>query len=59
MNKQPKVRDTDGAPDSVTNDIALLVEAIADAFRGLTSSAHIESRWSRLRECGRPFGPGC
>ncbi len=47
------------AKDSFTGDLALLFEAISDAFRGLSPWARIESRWSRLRECGRSFGSGC
>lgn len=46
-------------PDSFAKDLALLFEAIADAFRGLSPSTRLESRWSRLRECGRSFGPSC
>lgn len=38
--------------DSLANDFALIGKAIADAFRGLSSSSRLESRWSKLRSCG-------
>ena len=38
--------------ESLASDFALIAEAIADAFRGLSSSSRLESRWSRLRNCG-------
>jgi hypothetical protein len=38
-------------PDTLSSDFGLIFEAIADAFRGISSSSKIESRWSRLRSC--------
>ena len=37
---------------SLTGDFTLLFRAIAAAFRGLSSSSKLESRWSQLRNCG-------
>jgi hypothetical protein len=42
-------------PETMGDDFALIGEAIADAFRGLSSSSRLESRWSRLRYCGCSF----
>jgi len=42
-------------PDTVAGDLALIFEAVADAFRGLSHSPRLESRWSRLRHCGCSF----
>lgn len=42
-------------PDRLGDDLALLIEAIADAFRGMASASRLESRWSRLRYCGDSF----
>jgi hypothetical protein len=38
-------------PDTLSGDFGLIFEAITDAFRGLSSSSRLESRWSRLRSC--------
>jgi hypothetical protein len=42
-------------PDRLGDDLALLFEAVADAFRGMASASRLESRWSRLRYCGDSF----
>lgn len=39
---------------SFATDLALIAEAIVDAFRAL-SPAQPESRWSKLRYCGCSF----
>jgi len=39
-------------PDTLSSDFGLIFEAFADAFRGLSSTSKLESRWSRLRSCG-------
>jgi hypothetical protein len=36
----------------MASDFGLIGQAIADAFRGMSSSSRLESRWSRLRSCG-------
>lgn len=59
MNKQVHDRATKLDPDSLAGGFALLFEAITDAFHGLTPDARIETRWSRLRACGRSFGSQC
>ena len=35
----------------LATDFALILEAVADAFRGMSSSSRLESRWSKLRSC--------
>ena len=37
------------------DDFALIFEAIAGAFRGMSSASRLESRWSKLRHCGESF----
>lgn len=59
MNKQPTDRAEPLEPNGLAGDFALLFEAITDAFHGLSPGATIESRWSRLRACGRSFGSQC
>jgi hypothetical protein len=59
MNKQVPDQAPPPEPDGLASGFALLFEAITDAFRGLTPGATIDSRWSRLRACGRSFGPQC
>ena len=59
MNKQFPDRAERLEPNSLAGDFALLFEAITDAFHGLSPGATIESRWSRLRACGRSFGSQC
>ena len=39
-------------PDTLGDDFALLFEAFADAFRGMSASSRLESHWSRQRYCG-------
>lgn len=39
-------------PDTLGGDLALLAEAFAEAFRGMSASSRLESHWSRLRYCG-------
>lgn len=39
-------------PDLLGDDFALLFEAFADAFHGMSSASRLESRWSKLRNCG-------
>lgn len=39
-------------PDTLGGDLALLFEAFAQAFRGMSASSRLESHWSRLRYCG-------
>ncbi len=39
-------------PDTLGDDFALLFEAIADAFRGMSATSRLESHWSRQRYCG-------
>lgn len=43
------------SPESLSRDFRLIAKAIADAFRGLSATARLESRWSRLRHCGESF----
>lgn len=38
-------------PDTLGDDFALLFEAIADAIRGMSANSHLESHWSRQRNC--------
>jgi hypothetical protein len=42
------------APDreSLFRDFGLIGRAIAEAFRGMSSSSRLESRWSKMRSCG-------
>ena len=35
----------------LASDFALIGQAVVDAFRGMSSSSRLESRWSRLRNC--------
>jgi hypothetical protein len=39
-------------PETLGGDFALIFDAVTDAFRGLSSSSRLESRWSNLRYCG-------
>jgi hypothetical protein len=39
-------------PDTLGDDFALLFEAVADAFRGMSATSRLESHWSRQRYCG-------
>jgi len=38
-------------PETLGDDFALLFEAIADAFRGMSATSQLESHWSRQRYC--------
>ena len=38
--------------ETLGEDFALIFDAVADAFRGLSSSSRLESRWSNLRYGG-------
>ncbi|HEU0309661.1 MAG TPA: hypothetical protein VFR36_00380 [Sphingomicrobium sp.] len=40
---------------SLARDFRLIGRAFAEAFHGMSSSARLESRWSKLRYCGEPF----
>jgi hypothetical protein len=48
----PILRQAAQEPESLGNDFGLILEAVADAFRGLSSSSRLESRWSKLRYGG-------
>ena len=52
MKHEPITRPSKQGEESLASDFALIGEAIADAFRGLSSSSRLESRWSKLRSCG-------
>ena len=39
-------------PETLGEDFALILDAFADAFRGMASASRLESRWSKLRHCG-------
>jgi len=52
MKHEPILRSSRRERASLADDFALIADAIADAFRGLSASARLESRWSRLRACG-------
>ena len=55
MKHEPIKRLARQGEDSLSSDFALIAEAIADAFRGLSSSSRLESHWSKLRFCGCSF----
>ena len=38
--------------ESLAGDFGLIFKAIVDAFRGMSSSSRLESRWSQLRYGG-------
>ena len=38
--------------ESLYGDFRLILDAFADAFRGMASSSRLESRWSQLRYGG-------
>lgn len=42
-------RDYLAKPEGVGEDFTLILEAFAEAFRGLSPSSRLESRWSKLR----------
>ncbi len=42
-------------PETLGGDLALLLEAFAQAFRGMSASSRLESHWSRQRHCGCSF----
>jgi hypothetical protein len=52
MKYEPIPRQPARDPESLAGDFGLLLDAFADAFRGLSSSSRLESRWSQLRSCG-------
>ena len=52
MKHEPIKRPLPQGEDSLASDFPLTAKAIAGAFRGLSSSPRLESRWSRLRACG-------
>jgi hypothetical protein len=47
--KHEPIRRPKRGEDSLTSDFALIGQAIVDAFRGMSSSSRLESRWSKLR----------
>ena len=53
MKYEPIARPSARSQDSLASDFGLIFEAIADAFRALTSPSPLESRSSRLRDGGR------
>ncbi len=55
MKHDPILRSAAQPRDSLASDFGLIAEAIADAFRGMSASDRLESRWSRLRSCGCTF----
>ena len=48
-------RDVFATPETVGDDFTLILEAFAEAFRGLSSTSRLESRWSKLRHGGESF----
>jgi hypothetical protein len=40
---------------SLASDFGLIGRAFVEAFRGMSSSSRLESRWSKLRYCGDSF----
>jgi hypothetical protein len=55
MKHEPNLRPAPQRRDTLAGDFALIADAIADAFRGLSGSSRLESRWSQLRYCGCSF----
>jgi hypothetical protein len=51
MKQEAKHSATFATKSTLVEDFALIGEAIADAFRGMSSSSRLESRWSRMRSC--------
>jgi len=45
-------REVFAKPDTLGDDFAMIAEAFAAAFRGMASASRLESRWSKLRNCG-------
>jgi hypothetical protein len=52
MKYEPIERPAASDQESLASDFGLIGRAIADAFRGMSSSSRLESRWSKLRACG-------
>lgn len=52
MKYEPIERPSVSDQESLASDFGLIGRAIADAFRGMSSSSRLESRWSKLRACG-------
>ena len=42
-------------PETVGEAFGLILDAFAEAFRGMHSASRLESRWSKLRHCGESF----
>ena len=55
MKYEPILRQPAQEPESLASDFGLIFEAFADAFRGISASSRLESRWSKLRHCGESF----
>ncbi len=55
MKYEPIQRNVAANSDTVADDLALIAVTIADAFREISSASRLESRWSRLRNCGDSF----
>ena len=49
---EPIERRSARSQDSLASDFGLIFEAIADAFRAISSPSRLESRWSQLRYGG-------
>jgi len=52
MKYEPIERPAALGQESLARDFGLIGRAIADAFRGMSSSSRLESRWSKMRSCG-------
>lgn len=52
MRQDVNHREVFARPESLGEDFALIFDAFADAFRGMASASRLESRWSKLRNCG-------
>jgi hypothetical protein len=48
---EPIARRSAQSQDSLASDFGLIFEAIADAFRAMSSRSRLESRWSKMRAC--------
>jgi len=52
MRQDRNHREVFARPESLGEDFHLILDAFADAFRGMASASRLESRWSKLRHCG-------
>jgi len=52
MRQDVNHREVFARPETLGDDFTLIFSAIADAFRGMASGSRLESRWSKLRNCG-------